>query len=179
MSDPLAISNERLSRIPADVRALMNQEPVRWELISEYTHVCADCQPNCSAVYRARMGKEFKRLNKVFQTYALSLMKERGWTLTAATETAKMRQAAAVRVSLEQRRLLEERRAESYAQRTLTIRQGRARPPNEETESERERALQDENDASGANGDYEYEGDIRAPITMGGGIVVIPHRYHL
>lgn len=185
MSNPRATSNENYSRIPAEVRALMDQRPVYWDRINQHTHVCADCQPNCAAVYRTRMGKEFRRLNKVFKKYALTLVRDRGWTLTAATETAKMRQAAAARATVEQRRLSLERRAERHARRTLTrIRQGRERIQNpengveEESESERERAHQDEeeSDTDGDNED-EYEGEIRAPVSMGGG-VMIPHRYY-
>ena len=51
------------------------------------------------------MRNELKRLDPRFQAYAKSLIVNRGWTPTMATETAKMRQAAASRVAKEERQL--------------------------------------------------------------------------
>jgi hypothetical protein len=58
------------------------------------------------------MRKELKRLNPRFQAYATSLIANRGWTPTMATETAKMRQAAASRVAKEERQLRRDREDE-------------------------------------------------------------------
>jgi hypothetical protein len=51
------------------------------------------------------MRKELKRLNPTFRAYANSLVVNRGWTPTMATETARMRQSAASRVATEERQL--------------------------------------------------------------------------